>query len=186
MIRLFRAFTWLRWRLFLNAFKGTKRRDTLERVSRAGSAIVPIVLGLVLIPAMCAFGFIAFGAGWKMGSAGSVHPAFTNVVRLVLGNMTIVIVFVPVIRSLHTSETGSSRFLLLPIPKRVLHLITLLAAIGDPWILVLIPALFLLPAGFLCVGAFMAAGVSLLAGILILACFLALSAMVGTLLEWVY
>src|SRR5438094_443624 len=35
--------------MFVNAFKGTKRRDALERVSRAGSAIAPIVLAFLAL-----------------------------------------------------------------------------------------------------------------------------------------
>lgn len=64
MIRYVRALSWLRWRMFVNAFKGTKRRDALERISRAGSALAPIVLGILFVPAFlgsCVFSIIGAG-----------------------------------------------------------------------------------------------------------------------------
>jgi hypothetical protein len=66
VVRSARALGWLRWRLFVNALKGTRRRDTLERLSRAGSVIMPIILGLMRsrVPGLLRLSLIG---GWSVG-----------------------------------------------------------------------------------------------------------------------
>jgi hypothetical protein len=69
ILRPARALAWLRWRMFLNAFRKTHRRDTLERISRAGSAILPIVFAVTLVPAFLVTCGLSLMGGWYVGRA---------------------------------------------------------------------------------------------------------------------
>ena len=71
VLRSARAISWLRWRIFVNAFRGTRRRDALERLSRAGSAIVPFVLAAFFVPAFLAVCGEALTSRGSWSSCGS-------------------------------------------------------------------------------------------------------------------
>jgi hypothetical protein len=62
MLRVLRAFAWMRWRVFMNSLEKTGARDMLERFSLAIEHIAPIVLALVMI-----LGAGARGAGGLCG-----------------------------------------------------------------------------------------------------------------------
>lgn len=186
MIRLLRAFAWLRWRLFVNSFRGGRRRDALERVSRAAAVIVPLVLALLMVPLALGLGGLAAFLGWRMGRAGVPHPVFLLAARGLLGGLTFAIVLSPIVRSIQNAGTGATRFTLLPIPRRLLHTLEFLAGLTDPWIAVLIPALVLLPCGLLASGAVGAGAVALFAGVLLIASLLAVSSSLSNILQWVY
>jgi hypothetical protein len=147
MIRFLRAFIWLRWRLLLNAFRRRSRRDTLERLSRALSVLVPIALGLLLVPASLTLGLLAFFAGRLMGSGEIQAAPVLLAVRIILLAGLGTVLLVPLGRSSQGLTSGVSRLLLLPIPRRALHAVEVCSGILDPWIVFLLPGLALLPVG---------------------------------------
>lgn len=186
VIRSARALGWLRWRMFVNAFKGTRRRDTLERLSRAGSVIVPIILGAMFVPAFlasCAFSIIG---GWAVGQKIQATPAILVAVRLALGAVTGVILFVPAIRAARGSSSNLVRLTLLPVPRRVLHAADLLSGLTDPWIALLVPVMTLFPIGLVLSGEVLGGLIALLAGIALLIAFLALESSVSSILALLY
>ena len=54
MVRIFRAFAWLRWRVLVNSLERTSARDTLERFSMAIEKLGPIIALVLLIPSSIA------------------------------------------------------------------------------------------------------------------------------------
>lgn len=52
MIRILRAFAWMRWRVLLNSLERTGARDTLERLSLAVDQLGPIIAALLLVPSL--------------------------------------------------------------------------------------------------------------------------------------
>src|SRR6185503_5835704 len=98
VLRPARALAWLRWRMFLNAFRKTHRRDTLERISRAGSAILPIVFAVTLVPAFLMTCALSLMGGWYVGR--DVHvPEILLAVRVALAVATVLILFIPAVRT---------------------------------------------------------------------------------------
>ncbi len=61
MTRFFRAFLWLRWRLFVNTLKGSS--DTVARLARWGLAVVAVVVPLLFVPVALGLGVLAVFAG---------------------------------------------------------------------------------------------------------------------------
>ncbi len=172
MIPLLRAFAWLRWREFLNSFRGTRRRDALERGSRALSAIVPLVLAVLFVPGLIGLAALACVAGYLLGGGGGADPDTAGMVQIVLGaflaTITIVVLVAPMIRSVSRKDLSLTRFLLLPIPRPLLHLLDLVAGVMDPWIALVVPVVLLLPVGLAAAGAIGSAVVALVAGIVLL------------------
>ncbi len=175
MIRFFRAFLWLRWRLFRNSLRG--RSDTAAKLARWGQAILRVVLPLLFVPAALGLGILAFLAGGHMGGGGENPRSVIVAARVALGAVTIAVILAPLLRSIHGSTTGRARFLLLPIPRSALHLCEMAAGLSDPWIFGLIPALFLLPLGWFFRGSGLEALLMLAAGLAVLATLLVLSAL---------
>ena len=50
MLRILRAFAWLRWRMFLNTLEKTGGRDVVARFSLAIEKLGPIIAGVLMIP----------------------------------------------------------------------------------------------------------------------------------------
>src|SRR5205085_9287024 len=50
MLRILKAFAWLRWRMLVNALERTGSRDALERFSIAIEKLGPILAGILMIP----------------------------------------------------------------------------------------------------------------------------------------
>ena len=185
MIGLVRAFAWLRWRLFLNAFK-SGRKDSLERISRAGAAIVPVILGVAMIPGMIGAAGAGLWAGWALASQPDMRSPILLAIRLVLASQMVVVVLAPMIRMIKGPDTGFARLLLLPVPTRLLFLIDFLAGLADPWVLLPLSGLLFLPAGFFLAGRWAASAAALAAGALFLVTVLSLSSLVSTFLQWVF
>jgi hypothetical protein len=190
VIPLLRAFAWLRWREFLNSFRGTRRRDALERGSRALSALVPIVLAVLFVPGLTGLGALALVAGYLLGGGGGADPDTVRVVQIVLGaflaTITIVVLVAPMARAISRRDLSLTRLLLLPIPRPLLHLLDLAAGVMDPWIALVVPVVLLLPAGLAAAGAPGSAAVALVAGIVLLVFYLALGSCVSHVLSLLY
>ena len=166
MIRLFRAFLWLRWRLFVNTLKGSS--DTVARLARWGQAIVAVVVPLLFVPAALGLGVLAVFAGKHLGTPGT-DSSFTVIpARIALGVVTLIVIIAPLVRSIHGSTTGRSRFLLLPIPRSALHLCETASSLSDPWLFLMLAPLLLLPVGWFVWGSAATSFVVLAAGLILL------------------
>ena len=60
MLRILRAFAWLRWRVLVNSLERTGARDTVERFSLAIEQLGPLIALALLIPS--ALGLAALSA----------------------------------------------------------------------------------------------------------------------------
>ena len=186
MIRILRAFAWLRWRLFLNAFRGSRRRDMLERFSRAASAILPITLAVAFVPALLGFGALGILAGWLLGSGGEVSETVSVLMRVALGLVTVAVVVAPALRSTRGGTANLTRLLLLPIPRGFLHLAEMGGSLLDPWVAIIVPFALTVPVGLAAAGRPGAACAALLAGLAFLAILAALGATVNHALALLY
>jgi hypothetical protein len=158
MVTLFKAFAWLRWRVFVNTLERTSARDTLERFSLATEKLGPIMALVLLVPsALLLFGLgIAAGYGLATGGWSVLMESVRGILFAVLG----ITLLSPLILPMRDSST-IVRLLLLPIPRRVLYIAQAAGAIGDPWVLLVIPLLLGVPIG-------LAAGVHILAALIAL------------------
>lgn len=186
MIRFLRAFAWLRWRLLLNGVRGSRRRDTLEQISRLLALVMPaliVALSLGSITMVAAAGFL----GGHALTSGQFAP---NVVVLVARGLLVVatalVVFMPVGGAAQTTSTKYSRLLLLPIPARGLHLVEVLAGLTDPWILFILPGLVLFGVGLAVGGWFGVATLVMAAGVALAAVLASIGALVSFLVSWLF
>ncbi len=166
MIRFFRAFLWLRWRLFVNTLKGGS--DTMARLARWGQAIVAVVVPLLFIPVALGLGVAALFAGKYLGTPGTDSIVAVIPVRVSLAIMTVAVIIAPLVRSIHGSTAGRSRFLLLPIPRSALHLCETASSLSDPWLFMMLPPLLLLPVGWFVWGSAATSLLVLAAGLILL------------------
>ncbi len=194
MIRALRALAWLRWRLLLNGFRKS-RRDSLERASRLAAVAVPAFLAVLAIPTVLTLAAAAFAGGFLAARSDTARVVLGIVPRALLAVLTFAVLIGPLVRSIQGATLGLARLVLLPIPRRVLHLAELGAGLADPWILAVLPSLAALPAGLLLSGSLAAGAAVLAAGVtlaLVLAALASASSFVIALLlrnrrrgEWV-
>jgi len=184
-MRFLRAFAWLRWRILLNGLKGSKRRDALERISRYGGLIAPAFLVVPFGVAAVLLGYLALYAGRNLGLENAEPRVVLLVARLVLFVVLVLPILVPLGRATHTSRSGTSRLLILPIPRAALHLAEAVAGLADPWLGFVVPALLLFPAGLVAAGRGGDALVAGSAAIGLLVAIASLSALASSTAEWV-
>ncbi|MCR4373654.1 MAG: hypothetical protein NUW22_02275, partial [Acidobacteria bacterium] len=130
MIRFLRAFAWLRWRLLLNGVRGSRRRDTLEQVSRLLALIVPALIVVMSLGSIVMVAVAGFLGGQALTSGRFAPHVVVLVARGLLLVVTALVVFMPVGGAAQTTSTKYSRLLLLPIPARGLHLVEVLAGLA--------------------------------------------------------
>jgi hypothetical protein len=184
VIRFLRAFAWLRWRLLVNGIKGGRRRDALERLSRIGALIVRVLLLLAFLVPTAVLGLLALAAGWMAGG-GSVAPGGVLLVARVLLLAEVLLVSLIALTVAPSGAVGrSTRLLLLPIPRRSLHLVEALAGLADPWVAYLLPALVSFAVGLMLAGRWDAALVALVGGAGIVALLASLGSLVSFLTSW--
>jgi hypothetical protein len=184
MIRFLRALAWLRWRLLLNGFKGSRRRDSLEQLARIGAVVAPALLLIPFAVAGVLLAGAAFHGGRKIGSGAADAGEALLVARGVLLLLLALPVLVPLGRASHGTKSGSARFLLLPIPRGALHLVETLSTLADPWVAFVVPGLLALPLGFLVAGRPVVALLALAAAIAFLAAITSLASLTAFLAEW--
>lgn len=184
MIRQLRAFAWLRWRLLLNGVRGARRRDTLEQISRVLALVAPAAIVVFSLGSVIALSIGGYLAGHTLARGSDISDIVLLIVRAALAGQLVVVVFMPLGIS-SQSPSRYARLLLMPIHRRVLHLVEVLSGIADPWIFVVAPGLFMLVIGLAVGGALSAVPVMLLAGAGLLAVLLSLSAVVSFLTSWV-
>jgi hypothetical protein len=184
MTSFLRAFVWLRWRTLVNTLKGGRRRDGLERSSRALALAVAVLALLLSLAAAVGLGWLGFFSGRAMGE-GEIKPEpGLLMVRILLLLLLTLLVLAPLGRSMQGPASGSTRFGLLPIPRATLHLARMLAGLLDPWILPVIPLLLLLPAGLAASGKGAAAGAAWAAGWAMLLVIAGVGSLASLAVQW--
>lgn len=176
MLRTFRAFAWLRWRILVHALQGSGSRDRLERLSIATGQLVPILAILVLLPSAVAVLAVSGLAGWDLAS-GATGGRAVEAVRLVLLAGSGLAVAGPLLLPAG-ARTPAVRLLLLPIPRALLYAGTLASALADPWMILVGAAAAGVSAGLAGGGAMMPAALAALAGLCLLLALAGLSALV--------
>jgi hypothetical protein len=181
MIRILRAFAWMRWRIFINSLEKTGARDVVERFSLAIEHIAPILLTVVMVPSALGLAALAGYAGHQIAiGSGSAIPL--QVIRYLILAATFASIVGPMILPA-ADRTNPVRLLLLPISRRTLYVAQTAATLTDPWIMLLLPIVLSLPVGMLIGGAPVAASIALAAGIMVLLAIIAVSALTTTLIH---
>ncbi len=183
MVRVLRAFMWLRWRVFVNSLGRSGSRDALERISLLLDKVVPLIFSLMMVPAAIAMGVFGALAGRAL-ALGATDSPFPLIVRIALGVAVAMALLGPLVVG-SGNEASPVRMLLLPASQRTLYVAQFSSALSSPWALIVVPLLLSVPVGLAAGGALGAAVVAVIAGIVLLAAFLGLSSLSGTLLQLV-
>jgi hypothetical protein len=179
-MRLAWLFVRLRWRLFINHLKGAAHRDGVERASRAGALIAPALTIAGLGCAAALFGVLGLAAGWIAGGRPETPAGSMVALRIVLAAMGLLVMVTSVFSTTQTGLTAHPRLRLLPIPRRVLHRIDLVAgALVDGAIVTLAPGLILFAIGLAASGRPAASLVAVTASIAMLTLLAALRSVVS-------
>ena len=173
MLRILRAFAWMRWRLLVNSLERTGARDTLERFSIAVEQLTPIITIALFFPTAMVLAALGLYAGYGIGTIESGGFAFTVFRYLLLGATALSILGPIVLPS--AEQTDAVRLLLLPIPTRALYVAQAAATISDPWVLLVLPMVALFPVGLALAGALGTAALAVLGGLALLLTFMGLS-----------
>jgi hypothetical protein len=152
MIAAFRTFAWFRWRLLANSLRGD-RRDTIEQLSRIASLVVPGVLVVTSTGSVVVAVLAGWVAGWRSATDLSSSVWTLTIMRGLLLVVTAVVGLAPVIIGVHGGAGRHTRLMLLPVPRRVLHLAEVVTTLIDPWVIFVLPGLVSYALG-LTVGAF--------------------------------
>src|SRR5829696_10211623 len=120
MIRILRAFVWLRWRTLLNSLERRTSRDALERFSIAVEQLAPTIAAIVMLPSMIGLAGLASYAGWSLAH-GELPGLALSGVRFLLFATCALAVAGPIMLP-GGERTNAVRLLLLPIPRAVLYL----------------------------------------------------------------
>ena len=145
MIRILRAFVWLRWRTLLNSLERRSSRDALERFSIAVEQLAPTIAAIVLLPSMIGLAGLASYAGWTL-ARGEPQGFVFEALRFLLLAACALAVAGPIMLP-GGDRTNAVRLLLLPIPRGVLYLGHAVGALADPWVLLAAAVVIGLPLG---------------------------------------
>jgi hypothetical protein len=183
-LRGLRAIMWLRWRLLKNSLIGGRKRDEVEQMARALAMVVPfmiVALSMGTFLSVCAVGYV----GGRMMANGLVSSqSGLLVVRLLAGLMAFTIIALSLVSPAQSTLSRYTRLLLLPIPRRVLHLVEVLASMGDPWVAVVTAGLTTFAIGLYAGGQPAVAFAALLAAILTVSTVVCAGALVSFLIAW--
>ena len=175
MLRILRAFAWMRWRMFINSLEKTGARDKMERFSVAIEKLGPIMAAILLIPSVLVLAAAAAATGFAL-ARGDQHSLFFYAARFILMVIPIVSIVGPLLLPA-ADRTNPVRLLLLPIPRSTLYAAQSSSAFGDIWVLVMLPIVLFIPVGLVAGGAFAAAALSLAAGVLLVLIVVGLSSL---------
>lgn len=154
MLRILKAFAWLRWRMLVNSLEKTGSRDTLERFSLAIEKLGPLLAAILLVPSAIFLAGLGVASGYLLATGGSPMP-FAAARYLLLPVPILAIVgplFLPA-----ADRTNPIRLLLLPISRSTLYVAQSASAFGDPWNVLMIPLIVGVPIGLAAGGAFVPA-----------------------------
>jgi hypothetical protein len=181
MVRILRAFAWLRWRMLINSLEKTSARDTLERFSIAMEKLGPIMAAVLMIPSTIALAAVASASGYGIGRGDRSSLPF-EAIRYMLLLVPIASIVGPFLLPA-ADRTNPVRMLLLPIPRGTLYAAQAATALGDVWIVLTLPIVLFVPLGLAVAGALGSALVALAAGLLLVAVVVGLSALATSLLH---
>jgi ABC-2 type transport system permease protein len=192
VLKILRAFAWLRWRMVINAFDKTGARDKLERFSLAIEQIGPILAIVLVLPTAALLGGLGIYVGQSLarGEASGLTPPAAPMVIAVLA-VRYMLFAVPILAVLGpfflpaADRTNPVRLLLLPIPRSALYVAQSSSAFGDPWNVLAIPLLLGLVVGLTIGGAAVAGVLSLLAALCLVLVLVGLSSLAASLLHLV-
>ena len=183
MLRILRAFAWLRWRILLNSLERRGSRDFIERFSAAFEQLTPIIVALLMVPSALALAAAAVYAGWQLAREEPRVLSF-DLLRFVLFGGSLFALIAPMVLPAG-AQTSVVRLLLLPIPRGVLYLAQAVAAAAEPWILLVGAVLVGLPLGLAAGGAPGAAALTAFAGLLLLVLLAGITLAVTALMQLV-
>ena len=142
LLRLLAAWSWLRWRGLVNALAG-KRRSGGRRISAWLGLLLTIVLGLVGLAWAVGLSIGAWFAGRSIAGGDAGGPGMIGI-RVAAGILSLLLALFAVLSGGRSATHDWTRLLLLPIARRQLHALELLAGLLDPWLLVIVPPLIVL------------------------------------------
>lgn len=179
-MRIFRAFAWMRYRVFVNSLERTGSRDTLERFSLAVEKIGPIMALVLLVPSALLLFVLGIAAGYGLATGG--WSVLMSIVRGILFAVLGITCLSPLVLPMRDSST-IVRLLLLPIPRRILYAAQAVGAVGDPWVALVIPLLLGVSIGLAGGLQFVAALIALAAGLVFLIVIIGLTTLSSSLLQ---
>ena len=182
-LRALRSIVWLRWRLLKNSLT-SKRRDSFEQVSRALALIVPLLIVALTAGTFVTVSIVGFVSGSMMADGRLASDSALLIVRIIVGLMAFTILSLAVVSPGQSSLSKYTRLLLLPIHRRVLHIVEVVASLADPWIAVVGAGLTTLGIGVLAGGRPVAGLATLAAGWLTLAVIVCAASLAGFLVAW--
>jgi hypothetical protein len=180
VLRILRAFAWMRWRVLMNSLERTGARDTLERFSLAIEQIGPIIAFLLLVPSVVGLAGLGGYAGYWLASGEQVMT-FEMLVLLLFAACGFAVIGPILLPSIE--PTTMVRLLLLPIPRQTLYLAHAASSLTEPWVLMALPVVVSVPLGLAAGGAPSAAAIAFVAGLLFLVCLIGLSTLSTVLLH---
>ena len=181
MLTTLRAFAWLRWRTFINSLERTGSRDMLERFSVAIEQLGPVLAGIMLIPSGLALAVLGAASGYALAQADQ-HTVLASAPRYILIVVPALAVVGPLLLPA-ADRTNPVRMLLLPISRTTLFLAQSAAALGDIWVLLMLPLVVCIPVGMAAGGAVAGALIAAVAGVLLVVTVLAISSATTSLLH---
>lgn len=184
MIRQLRAFAWLRWRLLVNGLRGARKRDTLEQVSRILALVGPALLVVMSLGSIVGLAIAGIFGGIALAQDEPGRETIVFIIRLLAVLMLGVVALMPLSLGAASGAARYARLLLLPIPRRFLHMVEVLSGVADPWVFIPIPGLLLVGVGLAISGALAEAAIAVFAGAALLAAFLSYGALTGFLVSW--
>jgi hypothetical protein len=182
MLRMLRAFAWMRWRMLINALDRSGSRDALQRFSLAIENLGPILAGILLIPSGLMLLGIGVFAGYETGAGGGRMPL--EAVRYILFAVPLLAIIGPLFLPA-ADRTNPVRLLLLPIPRTTLYVAQSSATFGDPWTILMVPLVIGIPIGLAAAGAVLPALTVLTAVLVFILVVVGLAALATSLLHLV-
>ena len=167
MLRILRAFAWLRWRTLVNSLEQTGSRDVLERFSLAIEKLGPILGAVLLIPSAVVLAGLGSAAGFSL-ARGDTEAVTVKAARFIL-LLSPGIVLAGSLLLPGSARANPVRLLLLPIGRSTLYVAQCASAFGEPWQMLATPLILLIAGGMLAGGAPVAALVTLCGAVLLIA-----------------
>lgn len=150
MVRILKAFAWMRWRMLINSLEKTGSRDALERFSLAIEKLGPLLAAILLVPSAIFLAALGVSAGYLLATGGTEMPFAAA--RYLLLPVPIVAAVGPLFLPA-ADRTNPVRLLLLPITRATLYVAQSASAFGDPWNILMVPLVVGLPVGLAAGGA---------------------------------
>lgn len=183
-LRGLRALMWLRFRLLKNSLTGSRKRDSMEQISRTLAVLVPLAIIALSAGTFLAVSVLGFFSGRMLAEGVLQWDAALLVGRLLLGIMAFTIVTLSAVSPTQSSLSRYTRLLLLPIHRGALHLVEVLASIGDPWIAVVAAGLTTFSIGLFVGGRPMVGLAALVAAVLMVAVVICAGSLAAFLVAW--